>query len=79
MRKDSTPKKAPTKAQQRARLARDLSAVLSNPECPPVLYNDIGEAPCDMSSDIDYHTPEMVERTINAHIAREEKRKGGTR
>jgi hypothetical protein len=61
----------------RRKLARDLAAVMSNPETPVLLYNDIGDVLCEMSSDINYHTPDMIERTIAAHVEREAKRAGG--
>jgi hypothetical protein len=68
---------SPSRAQLRAKLARDLAAVISNPETPVLLYNEIADVLCDMSSDINYHTPEMIERTIAAHVEREAKRAGG--
>jgi hypothetical protein len=39
---------APTKAQLRAQLARDIVAVLSNPECPQIIYNDLADAVLDV-------------------------------
>ncbi len=72
--------KQPTRAELRKRLARDLHSILTNPETPTMLYNEIGGAVCEMSSDITdeyWHSPEMLERTIAAHVAKEEKRKGG--
>lgn len=70
--------------QLRRELARNLAEIMANPETPAALYNDIGEFVCAMSSEIgnDYwHSPEMLERSLNAYIACEEKRtqKGGAR
>ncbi len=75
--KSSTPRTSPatpSRMELRRQLARDLAAVMSNPETPVLLYNDIGDVLCEMSSDINYHTPEMIERTIAAHVVREAKR-----
>ncbi len=79
-RKSSTPRTTPatpSRMELRRKLARDLAAVMSNPETPVLLYNDIGDVLCEMSSDINYHTPDMIERTIAAHVEREAKRAGG--
>ncbi len=74
--KTTTPRAAskPSRIELRKQLARDLAAVMSNPETPVLLYNDIGDVLCEMSSDINYHTPDMIERTIAAHVVREAKR-----
>ncbi len=79
--KSSTPRPsaASNRIELRKQLARDLAAVMSNPETPVSLYNAIGDELCEMSSDISFHTFEMIERSITAHIVKEEKRKGGTR
>ncbi len=71
---------APTKAEQRAQLARTLSAILKNPETPSSLYNGIADAVCDLSEGVDFHTPEMIEACLVAYELREQKRtKGGAR
>ncbi len=77
--KSSTPRPsaASKRAELRRKLARDLAAVMSNPETPATLYNAIGDELCEMSEAISFHTFEMIERSITAHIVKEEKRKGG--
>ncbi len=79
--KSSTPRPsaASNRIELRKQLARDLAAVMSNPETPVSLYNAIGDELCEMSSDISFHTFEMIERSITAHIEKEAKRAGGTR
>ncbi len=77
MPKQFTPKKAPTKTEQRAELARTLSSILKNPETPAALYNRIADALCDISEGADYHTPEMIEVFLEAYELKEAKRKGG--
>ncbi len=67
----------PSRIELRRKLARDLAAVMSNPETPATLYNAIGDELCEMSEAISFHTFEMIEHSITAHVAREEKRKGG--
>lgn len=82
---NSKPKKAATRkgsasktrAQLRKELARDLAAILANPETPLPLYNAIADEVCDLSEKIDFHTPEMLERSVDAYYAAEAKRKGG--
>jgi hypothetical protein len=37
-------KAQPTRAQLRAQLARDITSILANPECPTVIYNDLAGA-----------------------------------
>ncbi len=58
-------------------LAAHISAILEHPETPDALYNDIAERITDMSSDVDFHTPEMIERSLVAYAGRESRRKGG--
>ncbi len=58
-------------------LAAHISAILEHPETPDALYNDIAERISDFSSDVDYHTPEMIERSLVAYASRESRRKGG--
>ena len=80
--KSTTNQPKKSRAELRKQLARDLSSILSNPECPVLLFNDIAETVCDWSSDLGgtfYHSPDVLERCINAHIAREEKRTRGGR
>lgn len=55
-------------------LAGHLSDILNNPICPARIYNAIAEELCDMSSAIDYHTPEMIARSIAAYDRREAQR-----
>jgi hypothetical protein len=63
--------------------ARDLpaliSAVMNHPETPTSIYNALGEVLTDMSNEVDYHTPEMVARTLAASASAEAKRKGGAK
>jgi hypothetical protein len=77
--KSKSTKQQKSRAELRTQLARDLASIMANPETPSTLYNEIADCLCDMSSEIDYNAPEMIERCISAHISREEKRKGGTR
>jgi hypothetical protein len=80
-RKSSTPRPsaASNRIELRKQLIRDLASILANPETPTVIYNDIANSITDMSSEIDYNTAEMIERSVNAYFAKEEKRKGGAR
>lgn len=69
-----------SRGELRKQLAQDLARILQNPECPTMLYNDVAESITTMSSEIDdafWHSPEQIERSLNAYIASEEKRKGG--
>ncbi len=66
-------KSASTRIELRRKLARDLAAVMSNAETPATLYNAIGDELCEMSSEISFHTFEMIERSITAHIAIQQK------
>ena len=77
--KTAATRKGKSRAELRARLARDIASILANPETPVALYNDITERLGDYESEIDYHTPEMIEHSLAAHEAREAKRKGGAR
>ncbi len=79
--KSSTPRPsaASNRIELRKQLARDLARILANPETPVSLYNDIADSITEMSSEIDYNSAEMIERSITAHIVKEEKRKGGAR
>jgi hypothetical protein len=36
--------KKPTRAELRKQLARDITSILANPECPTVIYNDLAGA-----------------------------------
>ncbi len=56
-----------------------LAAVLAHPDTPTELYNAVGDVLCSMSSAIDFHTPEMIARTLEAAARREAERKGGAR
>ncbi len=81
--KSNIPRKSaaskPSRLELRRKLARDLAAVMSNPETPSNLYNAIADEVCMFSEKIDFHTAEMLERGVNAYYAKEEKRKGGAR
>lgn len=77
-----TATKGKTSEENRRELAEHIAAILANPETPTILYNDIAESLTTMSSEIGddfWHSPEMIERDLNAYIASEEKRKGGVR
>lgn len=56
-----------------------ISAVMKHPETPSEIYNALGEVLTDMSNEVDYHTPEMVARTLAASAAAEARRKGGAK
>jgi hypothetical protein len=56
-------------------LAAYLSAVLKNPACPAALYNCIGETVVDMANDVDQDGADYIERALDAHAAKEEKRR----
>jgi hypothetical protein len=75
--KGSRPQQTPACAEPASALAGHLSEILNNPTCPARIYNAIAEELCDMSSDIDYHTPEMIARSIAAYDRREAKRQQG--
>ncbi len=60
-------------------LAAHIAAILEHPETPDALYNDIAERITDMSSHVDFQTPEMIERSLVAYAGRESCRKGGAR
>lgn len=69
-----------TKAQDgRRELADLLAAVMAHPETPTTLYNAIARELTGMSSSLDYHTPDTIERVLEASQERESRRKGGTR
>ncbi|MEJ7713736.1 MAG: hypothetical protein WKF84_28790 [Pyrinomonadaceae bacterium] len=44
-----------------------------------MLYNDMVDRLAQISEAIDYHTPEMIERSLVAYAGRESRRKGGAR
>jgi hypothetical protein len=76
--KSTTKQQKKSRGELRKQLARDISSILNNPECPAVLFNDIADSITEMSSDLGdefYHSPEIIERGLNAHIAKEEKRR----
>lgn len=80
--KSATTRKCKTPAELRAQLARDLASIMANPETPTTLYNDIADALTTMSEDIGdeyWHSPEVITQSLNAHLAKEERRKGGKR
>jgi hypothetical protein len=58
-------------------LASHIGAILEHPETPDALYNDIAERISDFSSAVDFHTPEMIKRSLVAYAGRESRRKGG--
>jgi hypothetical protein len=79
--KTTTRKQTTTKTRQqlRAELARNIAAIMANPETPAILYNDLADSITEMSSDLKddfWHSPEQIERSINAHLATEAKRTG---
>jgi hypothetical protein len=51
-----------------------LSAVLFNPTTPARIFNALADELCDMSSYMEYHTPDMIARTIAAYEQSEAKR-----
>jgi hypothetical protein len=79
MQKKDTAKPKPTKANLRAKLARDLAAVLANPATPVTLYNAIADCLCDFETRRDFHTAAHIETTIATYYASEIERKGGQR
>lgn len=80
MRKNTTNREK-TKQELRRDVAAHVAAIMANPETPATLYNDLADSITTMSSDLKddfWHSPEQIERSINAHIAREARRtKGG--
>jgi hypothetical protein len=60
---------------QNSELAAYLSAVLKNPACPVQIYNSIVDEIASMSESIDTDDAEFIERALDAHAAREEKRR----
>jgi hypothetical protein len=80
--KNSKPQSKKSRGELRKQLARDIASILANPECPVDLYNDIAENVVNWSTDycnLVNETPEYIHNCLEAHLATEEKRKGGTR
>jgi hypothetical protein len=79
-RKTST-KKQKSRAELRRELARDIAAILRNPETPLDLYNTVRGEVVDWSTDYcnnEAHEPDYIERCLNAFKHNEQKRtKGG--
>lgn len=65
------PKKRSTKS-SRKELAVLISKVLNHEETPTILGDAIANALCHCSSYIDYHSPDMIERTLRAYDGHEE-------
>jgi hypothetical protein len=64
----------------RAELARNIAAILANPETPVELYNDISAALSDWSSDYlkgVSRTPAYIESCLEARAREETKRTKG--
>jgi hypothetical protein len=75
-------KDKPTRAELRRRLALALSEVLANPETPSGLYRSMSDWIADYESAYlaaQKHNPDHIEKSLNAYIEREEKRKEGAR
>jgi hypothetical protein len=74
---------APTKAEQRAQLASDISSILMNPQTPAALYNAIADEITTWSSDYlrqIQDTAAYIESCLDYYHAQEAKRtKGGAR
>ena len=48
----------------RRQLAELLATVMAHPEIPTTLFNAIARELTGMSSSLDYHTPDMIERVL---------------
>jgi hypothetical protein len=79
MAKKSTTAQKKSRAELRKDLARNISAILNNPECPEILHQDIAQSVSYMSESVNFHAPEMLARIVEAYFANEDKRKGGAR
>jgi hypothetical protein len=82
--KKSTPskKRKPTRAGLRKQLARNIAAILANPETPVRLYNEISD--CVMEFESVDHSPlesaDNIERALDTYARFEASRtKGGRR
>lgn len=51
----------------KGQLAYNIASILDHPDTPKILYDSIAEALTEMSSHIDYHTQDMIERTLEAY------------
>jgi hypothetical protein len=71
----ATPSKGKGKSREelRRQLARDITSVLANPECPTIIYNDLASAVLEIFNTI----PTFNLDTSEAYAAAQEK--GGTR
>lgn len=80
--KSTTKSKIKSRAELRAKLARDISSILTNPETPVGLYNAVGEEVCDWSSDYcnqNRETLAYIQQCLESHLKAEAERKGGAR
>jgi hypothetical protein len=68
-----------TRAPKFRDLAEALSFVMKHPETPAVLYNAMTDVLTDMWGEIDADAPDIIERSLEAYAAREERRRGGER
>ncbi len=81
--KSSTPRTSasskPSRIELRQQLARDLAAVLANPELPVPLHNDIGEGLNDLFNNLPRHLIciDETEGYINLLLDAVEAAKGG--
>ncbi len=62
-------------------LSELLSAVLAHPDLPERLFTGIADTLLDMnlSAQVNYFTPDMIERTLAHHQSKEAKRREGER
>ncbi len=65
------------KEPKHAELAQLIIAVRAHPQTPVTLYNAMADELCDMSSRINYHTPEIIEKSLAAFEQRERERNKG--
>jgi hypothetical protein len=56
-------------------LAELLSLVLKHPDLPGRLYNRIGDAVIDMSTDIDFDSADVIELSLTAYLAKNKERR----
>jgi hypothetical protein len=55
------------KPPKNAKLAKQISDLLNNPDCPVDLYNAIGDVIAGMPTGFDVDSPEYIEAALNAY------------
>lgn len=58
-----------------AKLAKQIADLMDNLDCPTSLYNAIADELTYFSNFLDYHSPEMVEKSLRAFIESDRRKK----